>query len=87
MELSEKIKNKDKTRPHLLHLLETGSEEGGGGGGGGGETGFRERKCDLSQDFPAFGPSVLVEARSKVDLRYKSYAWTLILWSSDNFKR
>ena len=35
MELSEKIKNKDKTRPHLLHLLERGSERGGGGGGGG----------------------------------------------------
>ena len=28
MELSEKIKNKDKTRPHLLHLLETDSEGG-----------------------------------------------------------
>ena len=63
MELSEKIKNKDKTRPHLLHLLETDSE--------GGETGFRERKCNLSLDFRAFGPSVLVGPRSKVDLRCK----------------
>ena len=79
MELSEMIKNKDKTRPHLLHLLETGSE--------GGETGFRERNCDFSLDFPAFGPSVLVEPRRKVDLRYKGYAWTPILWSSDNSKR
>ena len=33
-----------------------------------GETGFRERKCDFSLDIPAFGPSVLVEARSKVVL-------------------
>ena len=63
MELSEKIKNKDKTRPHLLHLLETDNE--------GGETGFRDRKCDFSLDFPAFGPSVLVGTRSKVDLRCK----------------
>ena len=63
MELSEKIKNKDKTRPHLLHLLETDSE--------GGETGFRERKCNFSLDFRAFGPSVLVGPRSKVDLRCK----------------
>ena len=53
----------------------------------GGGTGFRERKCDFSLDFPAFGPSVLVGPRSKVDLRYKGYAWTPILWSSDNSKR
>ena len=33
----------------------------------GGGTGFRERKCDFSLDFPAFGPSVLVGPRSKVD--------------------
>ena len=58
MELSEKIKNKDKTRPHLLHLLETDSE--------GGETGFRERKCDFYLDFPAFGPSVLVGQEAKL---------------------
>ena len=79
MELSEKIKNKDKSRPHLLHLLETDSE--------GGETCFRERKCDLSLDFSAFGPSVLSGPRSKVDLHCKGYAWTLILWSFDNSKR
>ena len=60
---------------------------GGGGGGGGGETGFRERKCDFSLDFSAFGPSVLVGPRSKVDLCYKGYAWTPILWSFDNSKR
>ena len=79
MELSEKIKNKDKTRPHLLHLLETDSE--------GGETGFRERKCNFSLDFWAFGPSVLFGPRSKIDLRCKGYAWTPILWSFDNSKR
>ena len=48
---------------------------------------FRERKCDFSLDFPAFGPSVLVKARSKVVLRGKGYAWAPILWSSDNSKR
>ena len=30
---------------------------------------FRERKCDFSLDFPAFGPSVLDGARSKAVLR------------------
>ena len=52
---------KIKTLHLLFHLMETGSE--------GGETGFIERKCNLSLDFPAFGPSVLVEQRGKVDLR------------------
>ena len=31
----------------------------------GGEIGFRERKCDLSLDFPAFGLSVLFGPRAK----------------------
>ena len=44
-----------------------------------GETGFRERKCDLSLDFPAFGSSVLDGPRSKVYLRDKGYAWASIL--------
>ena len=47
----------------------------------------RERKCAFSLDFRPFGPSVLDEARSKVDLYGKGYAWTPILWSSDNSKR
>ena len=51
------------------------------------ETGFRERKSDFSLDFPAFGLSVLVGARSKVVLRDKGYVRTPILWSSDNSKR
>ena len=33
----------------------------------------------FSLDFPAFGPSVLVGIRSKVDIYYKGYAWTPIL--------
>ena len=52
-----------------------------------GETSFRERKCDLSLDFPTFRPSVLFGLRSKVVIRGKGYAWALILWSSDNSKR
>ena len=47
----------------------------------------RERKCDFSLDFPAFGPSVLDGARSKAVLRGEGYAWALILWSSENSKR
>ena len=78
-ELSEKIKIKTKNTIFFSILQETGSE--------GGETGFRERKCDFSINFPAVGPSVLIGLRSKVDLRYKGYAWTPILWSFDNSKR
>ena len=52
-----------------------------------GENRFRERKSNFSLDFPAFGPSVLVGARGEVDLRYKGYAWTPILWSFDNSRR
>ena len=47
----------------------------------------RERKCDFSLDFPAFRPSILDGARSKVVQRGEGYAWAPILWSSDNFKR
>ena len=43
--------------------------------------------CDFSLDFLAFRPSVLDEAKSKVVLRSKGYAWAPILWSSDNSKR
>ena len=34
----------------------------------------------FSLDLRSFGPSVLDEARSKVVLRGKGYAWTPILW-------
>ena len=47
---------------------------------------FRERVCDFSLDFPEFGPSVRFEPRSKAVLRGEGYAWTPILWSSDNSK-
>ena len=48
---------------------------------------FRERKCNFSLDFSAFGPSVCVGPRSKVVLRDKGYAWALVLGSFDNSKR
>ena len=48
---------------------------------------FRERESSFSLDLRPFGPSVLDRARSKVDLRYKGYAWTPIWWSFDNSKR
>ena len=54
------------------------------------ELGFvisRERMCAFSLDLRPFGPSVLDEARSKVDIRGEGYAWTPIWWSSDNSKR
>ena len=52
----------------------------------GGRTSFSERKCNFTLDFPAFGLSVLVGPRNKVDLCYKGYPWTPILWSFDNSK-
>ena len=48
---------------------------------------FREREYNFSLDFPAFGPSVLVGVRGEVDLRYKGYVGTPILWSFDNSER
>ena len=72
-------KEKKKKRHHLLHFgwyLIVG-----------GENRFRERKSNFSLDFPVFGPLVLVGARGEVDIRYKGYAWTTILWSFDNFGR
>ena len=62
----------------LLHLEKTGRRC---------EILVLERKSDFSLDFPVFGPSVLVGARSKVVLRGKSYTWAPILWNSDNSKR
>ena len=48
---------------------------------------LRERRDAFSLGFQPFGPSVLDEARSKVDLRDEGYAWTPIWWSSENSKR
>ena len=47
----------------------------------------REREGDFSLYFPAFEPSVLIGARSKVVLRGEGYAWAPILRSFDNSKR
>ena len=80
MKLIKKIENKE-TKDHLLlpFLAETGS--------GGKREPVRERKCHFSLDFSAFGPSVLVGLRSKVDLHYKGCVGTPIFWSSENSKR
>ena len=75
-----KIKTKDNFIFSHFWMKARGGGGGEGGGGGGGGGGF-------SLDFSAFGPSVLVGPRSKVDLRYKGYAWISILWSFDNSKR
>ena len=48
---------------------------------------FRERKSNLSLDFPVFGPPVLIGPRRKVVLRGKGYAWAPVLESFDNFGR
>ena len=52
-----------------------------------GETSFRERKCDLSLDFPAFRSSVRVGPRSKVAPHGKGYAWAPILGSFDKLRK
>ena len=44
-----------------------------------GEIEFRERKFNFSLDFPAIGPLVSSEARSKVAPHSKGYAWVLVL--------
>ena len=48
---------------------------------------FRERESTFSLNFRLIGTSVLDEARSKVVIRSKGYAWAPIWWSSDNSKR
>ena len=50
---------------------ELSSPNGAGTCSGGGEWIFRERKCNVSLDFPAFGPLVRFGPRSKVVLRGK----------------
>ena len=52
-----------------------------------GRIGFRERKSNFSLNFPAIGPSNSGEARSKVTLRCKGYAWAPVMWSFDNSGR
>ena len=48
---------------------------------------FRERKCNFSLDFPAFGLSIRIGPRSKVVLRGKGYACAPVLWGFDNSKK
>ena len=36
---------------------------------------FRKRGSNFSLNFPAIGPSISGEVRSKVALRYEGYAW------------
>ena len=66
MALSENIKIKTKDNFIFSHFWLKRAMNGG--------EPVRERKCNFSLDFSAFGPSVLVEPRSKVDLRCKGYA-------------
>ena len=40
----------------------------------------------FSLDFSAIGPANSGEARSKVGLRCKGYAWVLVLWSFDKLR-
>ena len=48
---------------------------------------YRERESTFSLDFSTIGPTNLDEARGKVDLHYKGYAWVSRLWSFDNSGR
>ena len=48
---------------------------------------FRERGSTFSLKFPAIGPSVSGEARSKVSLHGKDYTWVPVLGSFDKLRR
>ena len=50
-------------------------------------TNFKERVSNFSLDFPAIGPLVSGQAKSKVAPHGKSYAWASVLWSFDNSGR
>ena len=70
--------NEKKKKTSLLHLAWYVQWRG--------ETNSRERKSNLSLDFSAIGPSVSNEARSKVALRGKGYAWAPVLGSFDKIR-
>ena len=55
-------------------------------GSRGGEANSRERVSNFCLDFPAIGPSVSGEVRSKVVLRGKGYAWASVLGSFDKLQ-
>ena len=48
---------------------------------------FKERKSNFSLNFPVFGSSDFVGPRSKVDLRYKGYAWAPVIGSFDKLRK
>ena len=48
---------------------------------------FRERVSNFSLDFPAIGPLVSDEARSKVAPHGKGYAWAPVLGSFDKLRK
>ena len=47
---------------------------------------FRERVCNFSLGFPAFGPSDFFGPRSKVVLRGEGYAWAPVSGSFDKLR-
>ena len=47
---------------------------------------FRERKCNFSLEFPAYGLSDHDGPRSKVVLPDEGYAWALVLGSFDKLR-
>ena len=48
---------------------------------------FRERSYTFSLEFPAIGPSVSGEARSKVAPHGKGYMWVPVLWSFEKLRK
>ena len=48
---------------------------------------FRERRSNISLDFPTFGSSDHIGPRSKVVLHGEGYPWAQVLGSFDNSKR
>ena len=51
------------------------------------ERDFRERISTFSLEFPAIGPSISGNARSKVTPCGKDYAWVPVLGSFDKFQK
>ena len=51
------------------------------------ERDFRERSSTLSLEFPAIGPSIFCEARSKVAPHDKGYAWVPVLGSFEKLRK
>ena len=47
---------------------------------------FKERSSTFSLRFPAIGPSISGEARSKVAPYGKGYTWVPVLWSFDKLQ-